>query len=117
MVLICKFAVSSFKANRSPDPMPEDQFATLGFATLDFPSLEPHGILDGHHARDAARDLDRLVNIRLGIDEAAQLHHPFEGFDIDLSRTQRRLIENGRLHFAGKDGIVHIFSGSLLFGR
>ena len=35
------------------------------------PLLEPHIVLDRHHALDAARDADGLVNVFLGIDKAA----------------------------------------------
>ena len=47
-------------------------------------SLEPHRVLDRLHARDAARNLDRLVDVRLGTDEAAQLHHALEGLHVDF---------------------------------
>lgn len=81
-------------------------------------SLESHGILDRHHARDTARDLDRPINACLRADKTAQLNHALEGFDIDLSRFQRRLAKDCRLHFGSNDGVVQIFSGScLLCGR
>src|SRR5512143_756107 len=72
--------------------------------------LHPHVVLDADDAFYAARDFDGLVDVGLGIDEAAQLNHALEGFDVDLERFQTRLIENGRLHFGGNDGIVHVFT-------
>jgi hypothetical protein len=38
------------------------------------------------HARDPACDLDRVVDVRLGPDEAAQLNHAPKRFDIALLR-------------------------------
>jgi hypothetical protein len=50
-------------------------------------------MLDGLHAADAARDIDRLGDIRLRAHEAAQLKPAFESFDVDLGGFQRRFIE------------------------
>jgi len=40
--------------------------------------------LTDFHARNPACDLDRLVDVRLRPDEAAQLDHALERFDVDL---------------------------------
>ena len=48
------------------------------------PSLDPHVVLDGLHARHPACDFDCLVDVRLRPDEAAQLDRTLERFDVDL---------------------------------
>jgi hypothetical protein len=48
------------------------------------PSLDPHVVLDGLHARHPACDFDCLVDVRLRPDEAAQLDSTLERFDVDL---------------------------------
>jgi len=53
---------------------------------LHLPSLDPHVVLDGLHARDPACDLDRLVDVRLRPDEAAKLIHALKRFDIAILR-------------------------------
>jgi hypothetical protein len=63
-------------------------------ATPDLPSLNPHVILDRLHPLDATRNLDRLIDVGLGIDEAAQLNYTLEGFHVDFGGFQRGFIEN-----------------------
>jgi len=58
MVLACKFAVSS---SERTVPGPGGPEIGSRFATHGLPSLEPHVILDGHHALDAARDWIALL--------------------------------------------------------
>jgi hypothetical protein len=53
-------------------------------ATPDLPSLNPHVIPDRLHPLDATGNLDRLIDVGLGIDEAAQLNYTLEGFDVDF---------------------------------
>ena len=69
-----------------PFPGPDGPEISSRLMTDGLPSLEPHGILDGHHALDTARDADGLVNIFLRVDEAAQLHNALESFDVNLRR-------------------------------
>src|SRR5512132_3190373 len=73
-----------------------DRHGALAGAVADL-SLEPHIILDGLDTRDAAGNLDRIVDVRLRTDEATQLHHTLEGFDVDFRGFQCRFVEHGRL--------------------
>src|SRR5258706_8622371 len=80
-------------------------------------SLDPHVILDRLHPFDVASNLDRPIDVGLGSNEAAELHHTLEGFDVDLGRFQGRLIENFRLHLRGNGRVIDIFTGPLLLRR
>ncbi len=47
-------------------------------------SLDAHIVFDRLHAWHVAGNLDCFIDVVLGVDEAAELHHSFEGFDVDL---------------------------------
>ena len=80
--------------------------------------LDPHVILDRLHALDAACNFGRLVNVGLRTDEATQLDHALESFNIDFSGFQSRFVEYSRLNLGGDDAVVDILTGAfLLRGR
>lgn len=85
-----KVEISSAGPSRLPalrrEPFSEPDGPKIGSQLMinGLSSLEPHVIFYGHHALDTARNADSLVNIFLRVDETAQLHHAFEGFDVNL---------------------------------
>jgi hypothetical protein len=83
-------------------------------ATPDLPSLNPHVIPDRLHPLDATGNLDRLIDVGLGIDEAAQLNYTLEGFDVDFGGLQGGFIENCRFDLRGNHSVIDIFSRPLL---
>ena len=55
---------------------------------------------------DAARQFDCAIDVGLGIDEAAQLHHALEGLDVDFHRFQGGFVEDRRLDLGGDDVLL-----------
>src|SRR3990172_7429529 len=97
-------------SHRSP---PRWRFQPIPSQRLDTSSLDPHVVLDGLHPRDPACDLHRLVDVRLGPDEAAQLHHALERLDVDLVDLQAGIVEDRRLHLRRDHGVIDVLSGPL----
>src|SRR4029077_3279799 len=69
--------------------------------------------LTDFHARNPACDLDRLVDVRLRPDEAAQLDHALERFDVDLVDLQGGVVEDRRFHLRRDHGVIDVLSGPL----
>src|SRR3990172_728948 len=97
-------------SHRSP---PRWRFQPILSRRLDLPSLDPHVVLDGLHPRDPACDLHRLVDVRLGPDEAAQLDHALERFHVDLVDLQAGVVEDRRLHLRRDHGVIDVLSSPL----
>jgi len=66
-------------------------------------------ILDGFDPVDAARDLARLIDRLLRINEAAQLNDAFAGLDADLERLEKFIGCELSFDFGSDDGIIDNF--------
>jgi hypothetical protein len=77
-------------------------------------SFEPHVILDGRHALDAACNLNCFVFIGAETHKTARLDHTLESFNVDFGGFQSRFVEYGRLDLGGDDAVVNLFAATLL---
>src|SRR4029079_453905 len=76
--------------------------------------LDANVVADGGHALDVAGDLDRLVHLRAGTHEAAELHHALEGFDVDFGRLHVAVLGKGRLDLRRDPAVGDVLTGTLL---
>ena len=71
-------------------------------------SLEGDAVFDLGHTGHAARDRERLVDLCLAVDKAAELHGALAGLDLQVKALDRFVAQQGGLDARGDDGIVHL---------
>ena len=100
--------------HESPNAHGQCQNSDLALAHVNCRLLEPHVVLDGYYALDAAGNFNRLGNVSSGMYEAAQLNHALERLDVDFRNLQVGIFENSRFHLGGDDAVIDVFAGSCM---
>ena len=69
--------------------------------------LDAHVVTYSTNALDTLRQLDCSGDVVGGLNEATKLNNTFEGFNVDLCRADRGIVENGGFHSSGYSCLLY----------